>query len=117
MSSKLTLSDIVITKLGHELSSKYDIDEEKHSKTCTRCNTVLSEDHEWVCHTDNLNPEFHTSTCRVCGRMDFVKAFGSNEQYHWEKCGANDDWVSGNQNIHYYDDHGICVICGREKPE
>ena len=117
MSSKLTQSDIVIPKLGHVESSDYTIDEEKHSKTCTRCNTVLSEDHEWVCHTDNLNPEFHTSTCRVCGRMDFVKAFGSNEQYHWEKCGANDDWVSGNQNIHYYDDHGICVICGREKPE
>ena len=115
MSSKLTLSDIVITKLGHVESSEYHIDEEKHSTFCTRCNTdLVSEDHKWDCHTDELNEEFHTSTCTVCGRMDFVKAFGSNEQYHWEKCGANDDWQSEKMNIHHYVD-GICVICGREK--
>ena len=115
MSSKLTQSDIVITKLGHVESSKYTIDEEKHSKKCTRCNTdLVSEDHKWDCHTDELNDEFHTSTCTVCDRMDFVKEFGSNEQYHWEKCGANDDWESTKKNIHHYVD-GKCVICGREK--
>ena len=116
MSSKLTLSDIVITKLGHELSSEYDIDEEKHSKTCTRCTTVLSEDHKWDCDTDELNPEFHTSTCTVCGRMDFVKEFDFDDNFHWEKCGANDDWESTKKNIHHYVD-GECVICGREKTQ
>lgn len=115
MSSKLTLSDIFITKLGHVESSEYDIDEEKHSKHCTRCNAVLeSENHKWECHTDELNHEFHTSTCSVCGRMDFVKAFGFDDDYHWEKCGAKGDWESEKKNIHYYDEHGKCVICGRE---
>ena len=115
MTTKLTQSDIFITKLGHDESSEYDIDEEKHSKLCTRCNTILvSEDHEWVCHTDELNPEFHTSTCTVCGRMDFVKAFGFDDDYHWEKCGANSDWESEKKNIHHYVD-GKCVICGREE--
>ena len=115
MTTKLTQSDIVITKLGHDISSEYHIDEEKHSTFCTRCNTdLVSEDHKWDCYTDDLNPEFHTSTCTVCGRMDFVKAFGSNEQFHWEKCGANDDWRSEKENVHHYVNNK-CVICGREE--
>ena len=115
MTTKLSSSEIVINKLGHIESSEYTIDEKKHSKLCIRCNTVLeSEDHDWVCHTDELNPEFHTSTCTVCGRMDFVKEFDFDDNFHWEKCGANDDWESTKKNIHHYVD-GKCVICGREK--
>ena len=115
MTTKLSSSEIVINKLGHIESSEYTIDEKKHSKLCIRCNTVLeSEDHDWVCHTDELNPEFHTSTCTVCGRMDFVKEFDFDDNFHWEKCGANDDWESTKMNIHHYVD-GECVICGREK--
>ena len=117
MSSKLTLSDIVINKLGHNKSAEYTIAKEEHSKKCTRCNTVLeSENHKWECHKDKLNPEFHTSTCTVCERMDFVKAYGSNATEHWEKCGARGDcdWESPKKYIHHYID-GMCVICGREE--
>ena len=114
MTTKLTSSDIVINKLGHIESEEYSIDQKTHSKICTRCKTVLeSEVHKWECHTDTLNKEFHTSTCTVCGRIDFVKAYGSDAKYHWEKCGANDEctWKSEKKNIHHYE-NGNCVICG-----
>lgn len=115
MTTKLTSSDVFISALGHDISTEYIIDEKQHSKLCTRCNTVImSEDHSWKCHTDTLNPEFHTSTCTVCGRMDFVKAYDYNEHYHWEICGAKGDWESTKMNIHNYKD-GVCEICGREK--
>ena len=116
MTTKLTSSDIVINKLGHIESEEYSIDQKTHSKICTRCKTVLeSENHNWKCHTDELNPEFHTSTCTVCGRMDFVKAYGSNADYHWEICGAKNDWTSNNWDIHNYGLDGKCVICGIAK--
>ena len=114
MTNKLTSSDIVINKLGHIESAKYTIDKENHSKLCTRCNAVLvSEVHSWECHTDTLNREFHTSTCTVCGRMDFVKAYDFNANFHWEICGANDEctWKSEKENSHHYE-NGNCVICG-----
>ena len=116
MSNKLTLSQTIIPALGHIESDSYTISDDKHSILCKRCGIELeSAVHSWVCHTDSLNHEFHTSTCTVCGRVDMLRKYASNDDYHWEICPLF-DWKSSKENIHYYGSDGTCIICGHIKP-
>ncbi|MDO4338798.1 MAG: hypothetical protein Q4C91_12045 [Eubacteriales bacterium] len=80
---------VIVKRCVHEFGDWTDAgDEATHSRKCSICGCVETEDHSGTGWKDNGDGETHTGTCTVCG--------GSVTQ------------------AHIWDENRICTVCGAE---